>query len=259
VGHIRLGRLPKTQRWRQVIDLLGEDSLDTPAIARATTFAAERRLQDLARDPTLTYAFWLLTRLTTAARRPDFAEELTELKVGMSVDEPILAFISRVSDAVRAEATAHPASGHFSDLASLALRRALTETVGQFGPSLFGSSVDDLQVALRGFSSGQSFGRAARLFFGDFFARTLRSFVERELPNQTGPGQRARSIEDNQAFAESLDRYARESALIMESFAAGWYGKHNWESRGQISRQEAQGFVAVALRKLRMELTRAEP
>src|SRR5437773_658295 len=148
MGHIRLGRLPKTLRWRQVLDLLGEASLDTPAIARATTFAAERRLQDLARDPTLTYAFWLLTRLTTAARH----------------------------------------------------------------------------------------------FFGDFFARTLRSFVERELPNQTGPGQRPRSVEDNQTFAESLDRYTRESALIMESFAVGWYGKHNWESRGRISRQEAQGF-----------------
>jgi hypothetical protein len=259
LGHIRLGRLPKTLRWRQVVDLLGEAELDTPAIARATTFAAERRLQDVARDPVLTHAFWLLTRLTAAARRPDFAEELTELGVGTSVDEPILAFISRVSDAVRGEASTHPASGHFSELASLALRRTLAETVGQYGPSLFGSSVDDLQVALRGFSSGQSFGRAARLFFGDFFARTLRSFVERELPNQTGPNQRPRTVENNQAFADSLDRYARESALIMESFAAGWYGKHNWESRGRISPEEAQGFVAVALRKLRMELTRAEP
>jgi hypothetical protein len=259
VGHIRLGRLPKTLRWRQVLELLGKAELDTPAIARATTFAAERRLQELARDPTLTHAFWLLTRLTAAARQPDFAGELAELGLGWAVDEPVLTFISRVSDAIRSEATAHPASGHFSELASLALRRTLTETAGQYGPSLFGSSVDDLQVALRGFSSGQSFGRAARFFFGDFFARTLRSFVERELPNQTGPGQRPRSVEDNQAFAESLDRYARESALIMESFAAGWYGKHNWESRGRISPLEAQGFVAVALRKLRMELTRAEP
>ena len=44
----------------------------------------------------------------------------------------------------------------------------------------------------------------------------------------------------------------------MEQFAAGWYVKHHWESGDAISREEAQRFVAVALRKLRMELTRAD-
>ncbi len=259
MGHIRLGRLPKTLRWRQVVELLDEPALDASAVARATTLAAERRLRDLAHDPTLVYSFWLLTRLTTAARRPNFEGELAEVGVDAKADEPILGFISRVGEAVRVEAAGHPESGHFAELASIALRRALAETVGQHGPSLFGSSVEDLQAALRTYSGGQSFGRAARLFFGDFFARTLRSFVERELSNRTGSAPALRGIEDSQAFGESLDRYARESARIMESFAAGWYGKHNWESKGQISRQESQGFMAVALRKLRMELTRSEP
>jgi hypothetical protein len=39
----------------------------------------------------------------------------------------------------------------------------------------------------------------------------------------------------------------------METFAADWYSKHNWEAKGEISVVEAQGFVAVALRKLRSE------
>jgi hypothetical protein len=259
MGHIRLGRLPKTLRWRQVVNLLDEPSLDAVAVARATTVAAERRLRELARDPTLVYSFWLLTRLTAAARQPSFEAELAEVGLPAAPNEPILTFISGVGEAVRVEAAAHPESGHFAEFASLALRRALADTVGQHGPSLFGSSVEDLQAALRTFSSGQSFGRVARLFFGDFFAPTLRSFVERELSNQTGSAPALRGIEDSRDFADSLDRYARESARIMESFAAGWYGKHNWESKGRISRHEAQGFVAVALRKLRSELTRYEP
>jgi hypothetical protein len=45
----------------------------------------------------------------------------------------------------------------------------------------------------------------------------------------------------------------------MEDFAIGWYGKHSWESGGEISYEDARGFVVVALRKLRMELVRAEP
>ncbi len=45
----------------------------------------------------------------------------------------------------------------------------------------------------------------------------------------------------------------------MEDFASGWYSKRNWESQGQISPEEARGFVAVALRKLRMEFVQSAP
>jgi hypothetical protein len=60
-------------------------------------------------------------------------------------------------------------------------------------------------------------------------------------------------------FSEALDIYARQSARIIEEFASDWFSKHHWEARGEISRDEAQAFVAVALRKLHIELGRAEP
>lgn len=41
---------------------------DIPAIARATVEAASNRLRALADDPSVTYCFWLLTRVTHAAR-----------------------------------------------------------------------------------------------------------------------------------------------------------------------------------------------
>jgi hypothetical protein len=258
MGHNRTGRLPKTRRWKQVVGLLALPSLDAAAVARASALAAEQRLRRLANDPTLVHCFWILTRLATAARQPDFVHALAEIGIETRLDEPILAFIARVSDQVRSEVAGHPESGHFATLASLALRRALSETIGQHGRSLFGSSVEDLQAALRHHAGDVRFGRMAKLFFGDFFAATLGSFVERELSNRTGVSPGLETIRDSQEFAEALDRYARESALIMEEFAGGWYGKHNWESRGQIDHQETAGFVGYALRKLRMELTRSE-
>jgi hypothetical protein len=63
-------------------------------------------------------------------------------------------------------------------------------------------------------------------------------------------------VGQSRQFSEALDLYARQSARIMEDFAAGWYSKHNWESKGQVSQEEARGFVTIALRKLRMELKR---
>ena len=57
-------------------------------------------------------------------------------------------------------------------------------------------------------------------------------------------------------FMRALDTHTRQSARIAEEFAGGWYSKHNWESKGQITSAEAQRFVAYALRKLRTELKR---
>ena len=90
--------------------------------------------------------------------------------------ESILTFIARVADVAHREVARHDESGHFAELASLALRRALTGTVGEHGGSLFGSSVDDLQSALRTHSTDRSFGRVSRRFFGEFMARMLASF-----------------------------------------------------------------------------------
>ena len=257
MGHIRLGRLPRTYRWRQVVGLLDDAPSDGSAIAGATARAAELRLRRLAGDPAVSYCFWLLTRITQAARTQDFPAALAEIGLDAREGEPVLSFISRVSDIARQEVVHHRESGHFAELASLALRRALTETVGQQGGSLFGSSVEDLRSALRAYSTDRSFGQVSRRFFGDFMARMLASFVERELANHVGAGHGLRSLEQSRDFSDALDLHTRQSARIVEDFASGWYGKHNWESKGQISREDAQGFVGVAMRKLRMELTRS--
>ena len=258
MGQIRLGRLPKTLRWQGVVRLLDQSPDDVPAVAHATVRAAESRLRELSRDPSLVQCFWLLTRIAAASREADFAAATAALGVAPPQADSALAFIAQVHEQVRADLTRFPESGPFSELASLALRHTLSETVGQQGRSLFGSSLEDVQRAFRLHSTPTRFGDLARRFFGDFLARTLRFFVERELSNQVGVGHRLTGIDASHEFATALDLYARQSARIMEDFAAGWYGKHNWQSGGAISREEAAGFVTVALRKLRMELTRSE-
>jgi hypothetical protein len=258
MGHLRLGRLPKTQPWRQVVRLIDEAPTGTPAVASATARAAEARLRELARDPSLVYCFWLLTRIASASRGPDFERELAELGLSPAGTESALGFIGNVADRVGAELVRYPGSGPFAELAALALRRSLTETVGQEGRSLFGSSLEDLRHAFRRHSSDRQFGVLAKTFFGDFLARTLRFFVEKELSNHVGTGHALTRIDASREFAAALDLHARQSARIVEDFAAGWYGKERWEARGTISRDDAARFVAVAVRKLRAELTQAE-
>ena len=256
MGHVRLGYLPKTNQWRDVVALLDANPNRHAEIAASTIQSAEGRLNALRRDPVLGYCFWLLTRISWASRGQDFASALADLGIHVRQDDTALSFIARVTDHVEALLAHHPESGPFAQIASLAMRRALTETVGQEGRSLFGSSLEDLQAAFRRHSTPVRFGTIAKSYFSDVLVRSLHYFVDRELASNVGSGHALTSLEDSRAFREALDLYARQSARIMETFAEDWYSKRNWLSEGQISRDDAGRFVAHALRKLNAEITR---
>ena len=256
MGHVRLGRLPHRLKWNVVVTLLAETPEDAAAIAKASTEAAERHLISLRNDPALNYCFWLLARVTWAARTDGFLADLNALGLTLQDDTPTMGFIAAVTDRVRKQAMQDPKSGATAEVASLALRRALTETVGQQGPSLFGTTMSDLQGSFRTYSTRQNFAQLSQRFFGDFLARTLRSCVDREIPKLVGASSSFRTVGDSREAIEAIDRHARETAFILRDFAGGWYSKKQWESRGEITKEDTRGFVAHALRKMRSELKR---
>src|SRR3954465_15971907 len=88
MGHVRLGVLPRSRKWQQVVDELRLGS-DVDIIAAAAADAAEASFHRASGDPALLHAFWLLTQIPLAGRGPAFADDLRrlELKVG---DEPSL-------------------------------------------------------------------------------------------------------------------------------------------------------------------------
>lgn len=253
MGHVRIGRLPKTLRWREVVALIDE-SAPAAAVAAATAAAAERRLRRLADDPAFGYPVWLLTRVTWAARGETFADDLARLGIALPIDVSPLGTIALLTDHVRSEMASWPGRDNFSELATQAFRQALTDTVAREGASLFDGDAADVQRAFRAYSTRASYGVLARRFFAAFASRALASFVDRELANHYGsntpPGSRESAIE----FRRELDRHVWQTARIVEDFAGDWYSKHNWESKGRISPEETQRFLAIALRKLRREL-----
>jgi hypothetical protein len=253
MGHVRVGRLGKSAAWNQVVALLSMPGVDAARVAESTGRAAEGRLLDLHDDPSLGYCFWLLTRLASAARRPEFEAALGRLGLEVRGSDSIFGFVSDVSDRVRDETRRHPESGPFADLAADALTRALAETVGTEGRSLFDSAVADLERALNKHATRTRFADLAILFFGDFLARTLRFYVDKELPNHVGRDG-FRNSDESAAFIADLDRYARQSAVIVQDFAGDWFSLHDYESDGAIGRDEAQRFVGHALWKLQQEL-----
>ncbi len=255
MGHVRLGVLPKTRPWREVVALLYEAPHDVAAVASAVAVAAEKELDRFGAGLPVAYGFWLLTRLTMASRG-DFAAELDALGLPSDSTLSATAFSAGLGDHLRQTMGVRAAAfGHFTELASLSLHKTLAETIGQQGAGLFGSTVHDVQHAFAQYSSGDQFANLARRYFGDLLARTVKSFLDREVPRQLGqPGGQLNSIADRMAFDKAVGTYCRESAFIVHDFARDWYGKAKWQTEGDIDFARAADFTGVAMQKLRSEL-----
>lgn len=254
MGHTIVGEFPKTRPWNRVFDLLQAPVVDPGLVAHATVRAASARLTQLRGDESLTYCFWILSRLAAAARGPDFETDTQRLGIDVQSSDHALALVAQVNERAREELGRFPESGPFGDIAINALRSSLMETLGAQNRSLFGSSVEDLSAAFRRHSTASQFGELATRFFGAFYAQTLRYYVDRALPAAMSPTGGLRSLTDVSAFQEGLDRHARESAAVVEVYAAQWWVKHQGTQGVPISREEVRGFTAYALTKLRREL-----
>ncbi len=83
MGHIRLGTLPRSKKWREVVDLIATDT-SVEEIAEAAADASESDLALASRDPRFQFVSDLLVRLPLLARAPGFEDALADLGIATS-------------------------------------------------------------------------------------------------------------------------------------------------------------------------------
>jgi hypothetical protein len=194
MGHIRLGRLPATKKWQQVVALL---SRDAPAeqIAAASAEAAEVSLEHARRDPALLQSFWLLTQVPLAARSADYPESLRSLGVAVHGVPSLLETISAFAAAVDRHVDRYGGRTDLGELAQHAAAESLAAAAGSELPSLFGPTPEDARLALGKLAAPDRFARLAR----DFFARLVRLhldyYLSRELSDHVDPDRTINSID----------------------------------------------------------------
>jgi len=118
--------------------------------------------------------------------------------------------------------------------------------------SLFSTSPADVQRAFRGLSTAKQYGALAREFFARLTRKHLTYFLSRELSNYVSGDRRFTNTDRHEAFNQALDLHCRQASRIVEEFSGDWFSKTNFE--GGSTPEKIQGFVHVALRKLRGEL-----
>jgi len=251
MGHIRLGRLPATKKWQQVVALLAREP-GTEQIATTTADAAEVSLVHARCDPALLQSFWLLTQLPLAARSQNYPESLRSLGVEIRGDASLLETVSAFSAAVDRHVDRNGGRTDLGELAQHAAAESLASVASADLPSLFGPTPEEARLALGKLAAPDRFARLARDFFARLVQRHLDYYLSREFSNYVGPGHRIGSVDAHSAFNAALEQHCREASRIVEAFAGGWYSKTIFE--GGITPEKAGRFLFVALRKIGQEL-----
>lgn len=251
MGHNRLGTLPDTRPWRNVVGQIA-DGASTAAVAGATSTAAVKGLLRGQADRGVAHVVYLLARIALAARQPGFADNLGKLGVRVPAEPSLYDLTAAFSSAMRtwysAGATRRTDIG---DMAVLAAAESLTACIGERLPGLFEAG-EEVRRTVRDFSTKNGFAALGHEFFSRFTRRFLLYHLGRELSQHVGGNGRFADHSAHTGFVTDLGIHCREAALVVRQFCGGWYDKAMFEKG--ITERQAQGFSAKCLDKLRREL-----
>ena len=245
MGHIRLGNLPRTRKWQQVVGLL-EAGAGTPQVAAATLDASKRGLAEAAKDPALIQSFYLLTQLPLCARKENYIEELNRLGVSVASAPSLMDLVGGFTDSVDASIRQSGGRTDLGEMAQMGAVESLAAVLGERSASLFGTTPEDIQRELARLATPRNFSVLAAGFFARLTERYITHFLSRQLSNQF------LSVAENRRFRETLSLHCRQASRIVEKFAQEWFSKANYQ--GGITQRKAAGFVGHAMTKLGAEL-----
>jgi hypothetical protein len=249
MGHIRLGALPRTRKWAEVVALIACGA-GAVQVANAAIRAAER---DLGRAKDEAEVVWLLTQLPLAARPDPFAKSLRRSGPAVSDEPGVMEVIAAFADAVDGRLANNRGRTDLGEMAQMAAAETLAADVGERTRTMFGTSPEEVRAAFADPGTVKQFGAFARRFFARLTAKTLDYFLSRVLMGPVGDGLRFVTLAQQAAFTDALETHCREASAIVERFAGEWLSKTNWENKG-IDRDAAARFAAYALDKLVADL-----
>jgi hypothetical protein len=253
MGHERVGGLPRTKPWRNVVSAIHRIESSNSELSRLANLTLENvrtRYEKIHEDSGVQAAIGFLVSLSTS-ELPS-GEGIAGLEIDLKNNPSPLRLTTELNDWVKSNSD----SCEYAELA----KRAAADTILQWTNSklqqtnLFGFGQKSAEVWSQA-SSGAGFCEVSRLFFAKFTERYLKYFLDREasaeLPNLIT---RNRFGDQLREHIDLVSQHAFETSKITQSFAAGWFNKHAKDKRP--TNREIKGFLALAFGKLREELKR---
>ena len=255
MGHERVGALPRTKRWGDVVAQMAESSGsqdDVAAIANAILQNVRAQFRKMHSDDGVVAAFQFLVALTKSASLEDLGGASFSPGVNLEGSPSTLRLIGQLRSWVEAQG----GSREYADIAAKASADAISLWSAQqsMQANLFTGPGDSRDIWQRA-DNGAGFCEVSRLFFSKFTERYLNYFLEREASAaMAGASERDRLASQLRDHIDGVSRFAFETSRITQSFAAGWFNNH---ARDRYpSKDESRGFLNVAFGKMREELRR---
>jgi hypothetical protein len=251
MGHQRLGTLPRSKLWRDVVQLV-EHRAEVEAIAAAASHAAEQSMIDAAGDVAVQHAFYLLAKIPLAAREPDFEAVLREHGIPVQNGPMLTDIVSGLMTAIDVRTSKAGSRSDYGELAQLSAAEAIQAVIGREATDLFGLDARATKSVIAGFATVKQFAVLARDFFARLTRRHLAYYLSRELSQHVGPGRRFTSVRELRLFEDALVLHCREATRVIKEYSGEWLSKQNFE--GGIDPAKAGRFVSYASKKIRDEL-----
>jgi len=253
MGHIRIGTLPATRRWKDVIGLVAEGA-EVSRVAEATTHAWQLAFDKVRNDAGFRKAVFLLTQLGVAGKSSDPAEKLGAAGLEVGGAGSVVEVAMALSEALERRIQGAHQRSDFGELAQRALVAAVTEQIQREMPTLIESSADDIRFAVKKCGKEKGFAELAKGFFARLTNECLNYFLSKTLPGQVGEKRRFANTEQLSQFESAMRTHCSEAAEIVGDFSAEWLSKNYFEGGGSIGRDTAEKFGWYGLDKIRQEL-----
>lgn len=254
MGHVRIGFLPHTKQWKDIVkqlSLFGGDSAVVAKIANNTLDAVRHTYEELPYDESIIRAILYLANLTFSAKQPDQVAYLNQN--GYEVDKE-LSLISLISSAQEYIAVGE-GSCETNKLAKDAAMQSVIRYYENHNNGQLSLFSDKEQNPFSNAGTGADFCEMARSFFAVFTDKQIKYYVEREAASSINDYRLLNNF--TQALAEqanSIADHTFEISKLMQSFAAGWFNKHSVNAAP--SRADAVSFLTLSFGKMREELRR---
>lgn len=256
MGHERIGTLPRTVPWRQVVGTLEQAAAgteaDVAAVAGRTLQLVRARYCELYRDPGVQAAFGFLVAVARA--QAPTAQGRAAPDLSLPSDASPLRLISALNFWVEGNA----GSREYAELA----KRSAAEAISRWNQQHIRQGIlfpaQELGAADKAWAktaTAATFSEVSRVFFASFTERYIKYFLEREASSAIhNIDARDRFNQHIHASIQTISQHAFETSKIAQSFSAGWYNNH--AVRDTPTNARIASFLRIAFNKIGEELRR---
>ncbi len=255
MGHERVGFLPKSKSWDQVVNSIHGYTTEKPSvsvIAEQAINNVRKKFLSLNEDSSFLASFKCLVILSYASKVKNPLVFLSDNGIGVNNNGSLF----QLTSAAQKWMEKQNGSKEYNSLATKALIDTINNWVTNNQPSatLFGKN-ENILASWEKASNGSGFCEVSREYFSRFTTNYLSYFLDRAASAQIDTiSERNKFSESIKGHISEISTHAFETSKIAQSFAAGWFNKNAKDSFP--SDKKIKGFLGIVTKKFHDEFSR---